>query len=215
MRPYSRPFLQSSRVRHFAAGIGAALFLVALTAASTVGIAPMDGPEGIMDLTIDVEDVPCDEPFDENDRVVVDPDTVLGQIRMRVVVRNRNCCCCESGGSNLGLLRGSGGSVTPQRPTDRSPAVVAPTAVTPPLPVEPSQPASPRELSPLAARPGTRPGLGQPQDVSSVTQAARRAGPPWWLALAAAPAVLLFGRDTGVACEDDETGTHSGPSRTC
>lgn len=210
MRPYSRPYLKSSRVRHFAAGIGAALLLVGLTAASTVGIAPANDVKGIMDLTIDVQDLPCDEPFDENERVLVEPDTMSsGQIRMHVVVRNRDCCCCE-GQANFGSLRNTG--VRGARETVPTPP---PVAAVPEAPVADEVSLTTIEgagLAPLAANPGLRPAQGRPYEVVTERD---RAGVPWWLALAAAPAILLFGRDSGDVCEDDETGRNSGPARTC
>lgn len=219
MRSYSRPLRQSSRVRHFAAGLGAAFLLIGLTAASTIGIAPMDEPKGIMDLTIDVQDVPCDEPYDENERVLVEPDTLNGQIRMHVIVRNRDCCCCGSDDrGKLGLLQ-RGGTAAP-RTAPVKPASVVSTPVTPaPKPTEVLAAVETRDSPlPLASVPSM--GLSQGAAPVSLRDASvpgtrARAGVPWWIALASAPAIFLFGRDSGEVCEDDETGAHSGPSRTC
>ena len=208
MRPYPRQVLKSSRLRHFAAGAGAVAVLVALSAASGVGIAPKKTSEGIMDLTVDVRDVPCTEPFDEADRVQVIPDTLSGRIGVQVVVRNRQCCCCEGEGYGpLGELRQPG-----------PPATTRPTSVTPaPAPeVKPFAAEMPRDVvSPLAPRAGAPLPLAGPAAAGVPTAVASQARLPWWLALAAAPAVLLFGGDGGDVCEDDETGATSGPSRTC
>ena len=208
MRPYPRPLLKSSRVRHFAAGIGAAFLLVALTAASTVGISPADTSEGIMALSIDVQDLPCDEPFDENERVLVEPDTVNGQIRMHVTVRNRDCCCC--GSDDIGMLQGTRGSVAPERVTP----TVEPDLVSN-IETEVREPAVLNRLgrAPIASSMG--PGLAAVGAPNPVVTTSDRVGVPWWIALAAAPAILLFGRDSGEVCVDDETGSRSGPSRTC
>ena len=220
MRPYTRPLLKSSRVRHFAAGAAGVLLLVALTAASGVGISPTTRSEGIMDLSVDVRDVPCDEPFDESDRVQVIPDTMSSdRIKVHVVVRNRNCCCCEGDVTGpLGELRGSRpGTVRPTRlaPTKASPEVAAAREVIPEVPA-PVVPGRSEVVSPLGALPvaSAAPALGGPVGASGVPATASKARVPWWLALAAAPAVF-FGRGTGEACEDDETGARSGPSRTC
>lgn len=212
MRPYPRPFFKSSRVRHFAAGLGAATVLVALFAAS--GVTPKRTSEGIMDLSVDVRDVPCDVPFDEDERVQVIPDTLNGRIGVQVVVRNRQCCCCEAD-TRLGELRMS----QPSAPTEVRPTEVKPASLRRPAPepevssVMPLAPEAP--LAPLAARPGAAPAFGAPADVAGPVASASRARLPWWLALAATPAAFLFGSDSNDVCEDDETGATSGPSRTC
>ena len=212
MRSYPRPFFKSSRVRHFAAGLGVAVAVVALSAASGVGIAPMNRSEGIMDLSVDVRDVPCNEPFDENERVQVIPDTLSGRIGVQVVVRNRNCCCCDGEGYGpLGELRQPRPGVQP-KPTTVTPAPTPEPEVKPFAAVEPVVGAP---LAPLAARPGTAPGFGSPSNVAGPVTSVDRARLPWWLALAAAPAVLLFGSDDTDVCEDDETGNNSGPARAC
>ena len=218
MRPYTRPLLKSSRIRHFAAGAAGVLLLVALTAASGMGIAPTTRSEGIMDLSVDVRDVPCDEPFDESDRVQVIPDTMSSErIKVHVVVRNRNCCCCEGDVTGpLGELRGSRSS-GPTRPTRLAPAptpAAVPEVASVTEVIPPPVPVRSASASPLAARPGATPAFGGPADASGVPATASKARLPWWLALAAAPAVF-FGRGTGEPCEDDETGARSGPSRTC
>ena len=210
MRPYPRPFLKSSRVRHFAAGLGVALLFGAVFAAT--GAAPKRTSEGIMDLSVDVRDVPCDEPFDEDERVQVIPDTLNGRIGVQVVVRNRQCCCCGAD-TRLGELRQAPGGATTVRPTSferpaPQPEVLSEGTVTPPVRPRPS-------VAPLAARPGTVPSLGGPADVAGPVASVNRARLPWWLALAAAPAAFLFGSDSNDVCEDDETGANSGPSRTC
>ena len=215
MRPYPRPFLKSSRVRHFAAGLGVALLLGGVFAAT--GAAPKRTSEGIMDLSVDVRDVPCDEPFNEDERVQVIPDTLEGRIGVQVVVRNRQCCCCGED-VRLGELRQSA-PPTQVRPT----SLTAPQAAVTPRPEVKSSgsttpdviPAPRTPLSPLASRPGTAPGLGGPSDVSAPASTVRRARLPWYLALAAVPAAFLFGSDGNDVCEDDETGANSGPSRTC
>lgn len=213
MRPYPRPFLKSSRVRHFAAGLGAAFVLLALSAAADVGIAPMNRSEGIMDLSVDVRDVPCNEPFDENDRVQVIPDTLSGRIGVQVVVRNRQCCCCEGEGYGpLGELR-QGGAATPVKPTT-APPVVTPSPEPEVKSFAAVEPEAVRPLAPLATRPGA-PAFGAPANVSAPVAAAATPRLPWWLALAAAPAVVLFGSDSNDVCEDDETGGNSGPARAC
>ncbi len=209
MRPYPRQILKSSRIRHFAAGAGAVALLITVFAATGVGIAPKRTSEGIMDLTVDVRDVPCTEPFDEDDRVQVIPDTLSGRIGVQVIVRNRQCCCCEGEGYGpLGELR-----------QPAAPSTTRPTSVTPaPVPeVKPFVAEMPRDVvSPLAPRAGAPLPMGGPVNVGGVpTTVASQAKLPWWLALAAAPAVLLFGTDSNDVCEDDETGTTSGPSRTC
>ena len=210
MRSYPRPFFKSSRVRHFAAGLGAALVLVALSAASGVGIAPMNRSEGIMDLSVDVRDVPCDEPFNEDERVQVIPDTLSGRIGVQVVVRNRNCCCCEGEGYGpLGELRQPRPGVQP-KPS----SVVTPSPEPEVKPFAAVAPEAVRPLAPLAPRPGA-PSAFSPANVAGPVATVAPARLPWWLAIAAAPAVLLFGSDGNDVCEDDETGANSGPSRTC
>ena len=212
MRPYPRQVFKSSRLRHFAAGAGAFAVLTAIFAANGVGIAPKTTSEGIMDLQVDVRDVPCTEPFDEDERVQVIPDTLSGRIGVQVIVRNRQCCCCEGDGYGpLGELRQPGAPSPTTRPTTVTPTL-APTPEVKPFAAE-----MPRDVvSPLAPRAGAPLPMGGPANVAGVpAPVASQAKLPWWLALAAAPAVLLFGTDGGDVCENDETGANSGPSRTC
>ena len=174
-----------------------------------------------MDLSVDVRDVPCDEPFDESDRVQVIPDTSRsGRIQVQVVVRNRNCCCCEGAVSGpLGELRGArssrGGQSAPRSVPAPAPE---PLAVQGDLPVVPvAVPAQPASFGPLSARPVADAPFGAPAPLAAtpVSATVAPARVPWWLALAAAPAVLLFGNDSNDICEDDETGNNSGPARAC
>ena len=212
MANYSRPYHKSARLRHFAAGIGGALVLSSLVAASVVRV-PSAGDREELSVAIDVRDVPCNEPYD--DQVEVIPDTLSGRNRITVVVRNRDCCCCGEGErGTLGYI--NDGRAEPQRrptpgatpqatPRDSSDvgsvSVVTPPAVTPPINgIPPRGPAAGPTL-PLAAAPAP-----------AVDTARRRV--PWWLALAALPLAALAGGD-GEPCEGDEYGRNSGPARSC
>ena len=217
MRPYPRPLLKSSRVRHFAAGAGVILGIVALSAATGVGTASQLEAEGIMNLQVDVRDVPCDEPWNPDERVQVIPDTLDGRIQVQVIVRNRECCCCEGEGP-LGQLR------TPRSTEDRTPTTRTPrpetSSITPePEDVTPRPEVKPRTeiaMNPLAPRTSSA-FSGTPSDVTAPASTYSRAKLPWWLALAAAPAAFVLGREDrppGGICENDETGANSGPSRT-
>lgn len=210
MPAYSRPFYQSSRLRHFAAGAGAVLLLFLLGSASRVGIGPMATDEEVT-VAVDVRDVPCDEPYE--DRVEVIPDTLDGRVRISVVVRNRDCCCCGvEGGSNLGLLRRPSSRTERQAPPpEPAPEVLSMREDAEPVTtfMYPERAEPPSPFGPFA-RMGDGPVASGPPMID-------RARIPWWIALAAAPVVFLGGeedRPPGGVCEDDEVGKNSGPPRT-
>ena len=201
MSRYSRPLHQSSRVRHFAAGVGGTLLLFTLIAASKVGISPMDAQEELS-VAIDVRDVPCGEPYD--DTVEVIPDTLKGKNRITVVVRNRECCCCGTE-SAYRIRSGQAPAKTDPKP-DAPPAadsaeVASETFVAPPMgPPVASMGPVPLTTRALPVQPASAP--------APVIQPTRRV--PWWIALAAAPLALLSGDDQGECV--DETGRNSGPN---
>lgn len=92
MSSYARPFHRSSRLRHLVAGAGAVVVLFLLGSTAVDGGAGDPGEP--VTIAVDARDVPCDEPYD--DRVELLPDTLGGKVRISVVVRNRDCCCCDA-----------------------------------------------------------------------------------------------------------------------
>ncbi|WP_420457453.1 hypothetical protein [Rubrivirga sp.] len=211
MKPYSRPYHKSTRLRHFAAGVGGVVLLFTLLAASRVGIAPME-PGEPREIVVDVVDVPCDEPFDRDVEVL--PDTLGGDARLHVVVRKRDCCCCLGGDADFGVLREGGARRLDGRPRPERPPVVREDVRRDTVRVGSVVPPA-RPLPPSSAQPTPMAGVFGP--VAAPVPSASRAGIPWWIALGAGALYFLRGREDrppGGVCEDDEVGRNSGPPRT-
>ncbi len=210
MKPYSRPYHKSTRLRHFAAGVGGVVLLFTLLAASRVGIAPMD-PAEPMGIVVDVVDIPCDEPFDEDVEVI--PDTLNGISRIHVVVRKRDCCCCLGDGADFGTLREGRA-----RPTDGPPRrESAPPADVRRDTVRVGSVLSPTSPNPPLTQAGRSPGGVAFTPPAAPVASASRSAIPWWLALGAGALYFVTGREDrppGGVCEDDEVGRNSGPQRT-